>query len=157
MGFGGLSCQSWRGAGRPHPRVSGPATSRAGLGQKNFRLPRNPIIVWPMQVHQFNPQAEGGGEAGQGISVPKTDPSGVRGSETPGCSAYLFRFQDFRKSCLGTWWGHHGGVGPMCALPELPVRSTAMWLQRLRGSGRKRRSDGVCLTTQLNLKHMYWL
>ena len=115
MGFGGLAARAGE-VGRPHSQCSlGPATLRGGSGpEKNFRLPRNPIIVWPMPVHQFNPQAEGGRGSGPGNSVPKIDPSGVRGAETPGCSASTRSGSKTSEKKLpgdlvgSPWWGGAG-------------------------------------------------
>lgn len=160
MGFGGLAARAGE-VGRPHPRCSlGPATSRGGSGpEKNFRLPRNPIIVWPMTVHQkFSPQAEGGRGSRPGNSVPKTDPSGVWGAETPGCSASTHSGSKTSEKKVA--WGL-GGVttvgwirrGPLgislpetgrrvVAFPALPVRSTAMWLKGLMVLGGGGRGGG---------------
>ena len=59
-----------------------------------------------------------GGEAGQGILFPRLILLGCGEPKPLGAlppRVQVPRLQ--KKSCLGTWWGHHGGVGPGSALP----------------------------------------
>lgn len=157
----------------PAPHSNHSLGQATGSGpKKSFRLPGNPIIVWPMLVPQeFSPQAEGGRRNGPGSSVPKASLSGVWGGEThghPGPTHSGFKTSEIKLS--GDWWGHHGGVGlkgtawnlPCRARGEggaLPCTAHEVHCHVLKGccGSWGRRRDGVCLTTGFNLKHMYWL